>query len=146
MSAAAFPPAGTSGPSAPTPGLTHVFSLRGELAPPLEYGRIDGLRKRFIPVTGGIVYGPKLSGRVLPGGGDWQSVADDGLSQVLARYSLQADDGTIIGVTNAGVRTASLEVMETLVAGIEVPPDAYYFQIGRASWRERLTACATPAE
>ena len=128
MSAAAFPPAGTSGPSAPTPGLTHVFSLRGELAPPLEYGRIDGLRKRFIPVTGGVVYGPRLTGRVLPGGGDWQSVADDGLSQVLARYSLEASDGTVIGVTNAGVRTASLEVMEKLVAGIEVPPDAYYFR------------------
>ncbi len=116
------------GPAAPTPALTHVFSLRGELAPPLEYGRIDGLRERFIPVTGGSVYGPKLTGRVLPGGGDWQSVADDGLSHVLARYSLEADDGTLIGVTNTGVRTASLPVMEKLVAGIEVPPDAYYFR------------------
>jgi hypothetical protein len=116
------------GPAAPTPGLIHVFSLRGELAPPLEYGRIDGLRERFIPVTGGTVYGARLKGRVLPGGGDWQSVADDGLSHVLARYSLEAEDGTLIGVTNAGVRTASPAVMEKLVAGIEVPPDAYYFR------------------
>jgi hypothetical protein len=128
MNAITNPAAGNSGPAAPTPGLTHVFSLRGELAAPLEYGRIDGLRKRFIPVTGGVVYGPTLTGRVLPGGGDWQSVGDDGVSQVLARYSLEASDGTIIGVTNAGVRTASHEVMEKLVAGIEVPPDAYYFR------------------
>ena len=122
------PPYHLSGPAAPAPGLTHVFSLRGELAPPLEYGRIDGVRKRFIPVTGGVVHGPLLAGRVLPGGGDWQSVGDDGLSHVLARYSLEAADGTLIGVTNSGVRTASAEVMEKLVAGIEVPPDAYYFR------------------
>jgi hypothetical protein len=128
MSAAELPPAGSLGPAAPLPGLSYVFSLRGELAPPLEYGRIDAVRKRFIPVIGGVVYGPRLSGRVLPGGGDWQSVADDGLSQVLARYTIEAADGTLIGVTNAGVRTASPEVMEKLVAGIEVPPDAYYFR------------------
>jgi hypothetical protein len=105
-----------------------VFSLRGELAPPLEYGEIDGLRKRFIPVTGGTVSGPRLQGRVLPGGGDWQSVGADGLSHVHARYSIQASDGTTIGVTNSGVRTAAAAVMAKLVAGIEVGPDEYYFR------------------
>jgi len=117
-----------AGPSAPKPGLTHVFSLRGELAPPVEQGEIDGLRKRFIPVTGGTVSGPQLAGRVLPGGGDWQTVAPDGLAHVLARYCIEASDGTVIGVTNAGVRTATPEVMEKLVHGIEVEPDAYYFR------------------
>jgi hypothetical protein len=115
-------------PAAPAPSLTHVFSLRGELAPPLEYGQIDGLRKRFIPVTGGMVRGPRLAGRVLAGGGDWQAVGAGGLSHVHARYSIQAADGTLIGVTNSGVRTATAEVMEKLVAGIEVAPDAYYFR------------------
>lgn len=105
-----------------------MFSLRAELAAPVEYGRIEGLRKRFIPVTGGSVFGPGLQGRVLPGGGDWQSVADDGLSQVLARYTIAASDGANIGITNAGVRTASREVTEKVVAGIEVPVDAYYFR------------------
>ena len=116
------------GPAAPAPRLTHVFSLHGELAAPVEYGRVDGLRKRFIPVTGGLVFGPRLQGRVLPGGGDWQAVGEDGLSQIMARYSLELADGTRVGVTNTGVRTASPEVMEKLVAGIEVPPDAYYFR------------------
>lgn len=115
-------------PAAPPPVLEHVFSLRGELAPPVEYGEIDGLRKRFIPVTGGTVYGPRLQGRVLGGGGDWQAIAPGGLTQVLARYTIEAADGTCIGVTNAGVRTASPEVMDKLVAGIEVAADAYYFR------------------
>jgi hypothetical protein len=116
------------GPSAPIPGLTHVFSLRGELAPPVEQGEIDGARKRFIPVTGGTVYGPQLQGRVIPGGGDWQAILPGGLTSVLARYYLEASDGTVIGVTNTGVRTARPEVMEKLVQGIEVAPDAYYFR------------------
>jgi hypothetical protein len=117
-----------SGPAAPTPALRHVFSLRGELAPPLEYGQIEGLRKRFIGVTGGTVYGPRLQGKVLGGGGDWQSIAPAGLSHVHARYSIEASDGAVIAVTNSGVRTASAEVMEKLVAGIEVGPDEYYFR------------------
>jgi hypothetical protein len=117
-----------SGPSAPAPGFTYVFSLRGELAPPVEQGEIDGRRKRFIPVTGGTVYGPRLQGTVLGGGGDWQAIAADGLTVVLARYSLQAADGTVIGVTNSGVRVATPAVSEQIARGIEVGPDDYYFR------------------
>lgn len=116
------------GPSTAAPVLRHVFSLRGELAPPVEYGEVDGHRRRFIPVTGGTVYGPRLQGRLLPGGGDWQGIAPGGLTHVLARYTIEAADGTHIGVTNTGVRTATPEVLEKLVAGIEVGPDEYYFR------------------
>ena len=115
-------------PSAPVPGLAWVFSLRGELGPPVELGAIDGGLRRFIPVVGGRVYGPQLSGKVLSGGGDWQTVLPGGRTEVLARYFLQADDGTVIGVTNAGVRTATPEVIDRLTRGIEVPPDQYYFR------------------
>jgi hypothetical protein len=114
--------------SAPAPALAYVFSLRGELAPPVEQGVIDGKRKRFIGVTGGTVYGPKLQGRVLSGGGDWQAILPGGLTEVLARYSIQASDGTVIAVTNAGVRTATEEVIDKLSSGVEVDPDQYYFR------------------
>ncbi|HTQ35442.1 MAG TPA: DUF3237 domain-containing protein [Steroidobacteraceae bacterium] len=117
-----------NGPAAPTPGLTHVFSLRGELAPPVEQGEIDGGRRRFIPITGGKVYGPLLAGIVRPGGGDWQTVLPGGLTDVLARYFIEAEDGTVIGVTNTGVRTATPEVIDRLTRGLEVPPDQYYFR------------------
>ncbi len=115
-------------PSAPVPGLTWVFSLRGELGPPVEQGQIDGGLRRFIPVIGGKVYGPHLGGKLLAGGGDWQTVQPGGRTEVLARYFIEADDGTVIGVTNAGVRTATPEVIDRLTRGIEVPPDQYYFR------------------
>lgn len=117
-----------SGPSAPAPGLTYVFSLRAEVGAPVEHGEIDGARKRFIPVTGGPVYGPRLQGRVLPGGGDWQAIAPGGLTSILARYSIEAADGTVIGVTNGGLRAAAPEVIDKLTRGIEVGPDEYYFR------------------
>jgi hypothetical protein len=121
-------PAAVAKPAAPAPTLTYAFSMRATLAPPVEQGEIDGKRKRFIAVTGGEIYGPRLQGTVLTGGGDWQAIGPNGLTEVLARYSIRAADGTVIGVTNAGVRTASVDVIEKLAAGKDVDPSLYYFR------------------
>jgi Protein of unknown function (DUF3237) len=117
-----------AGPSAPAPTLEYAFSLKALLAAPIEQGEIDGKRTRFIQITGGQVYGPKLEGEVLNGGGDWQAIAAGGLTEVWAKYQLRAKDGTVIGVTNAGVRTASPDVIEKLAKGEDVDPSLYYFR------------------
>jgi Protein of unknown function (DUF3237) len=117
-----------AGPSAPAPSLAYAFSVRATLAAPLEQGEIDGKRARFIAITGGTVSGPKFEGTVLPGGGDWQTIAPGGLTEVFARYSLKAKDGTVIAITNAGVRTATPEVIEKLAKGEDVDPSLYYFR------------------
>jgi hypothetical protein len=117
-----------AGPSAPAPTLEYVFSVKASLAAPVEQGEIDGKRQRFIQVTGGEVYGPKLEGTVLDGGGDWQAIAPTGLTDVWAKYQIKAKDGTVIGVTNAGVRTATPEVIEKLAKGEKVDPSLYYFR------------------
>ncbi len=110
------------------PKLTFAFEARITLAPPIEQGTVDGKRKRFIPITGGTIKGPKLNGVVLPGGGDWQSIHADGLTEIFARYSMKADDGTVIAITNPGVRVASAEVIARLSAGEDVDPALYYFR------------------
>ncbi len=115
-------------PAAPAPTLSYAFSMRATLAPPVEQGEIDGKRKRFIAVTGGEIYGPRLTGTVLNGGGDWQTIGPNGLTEVMTRYSIRAADGTVIGVTNVGVRTASVDVIEKLAAGKDVDPGLYYFR------------------
>jgi hypothetical protein len=127
------------------PKLTFAFEARITLAPPIEQGTVDGKRKRFIPITGGTIKGPKLNGVVLPGGGDWQSIHPDGLTEISARYSLKADDGTIIAINNPGVRVASADVITRLSAGEDVDPAMYYFrttpafevQAGKYSWLRR---------
>jgi hypothetical protein len=126
--AAAILPTGARSAAPDAPPLTYVFSANVLVAAPQEKGVIDGKRQRFIPITGGTVEGPRLTAAVLNGGGDWQAIHEDGLTEILARYTLQANDGTLIGVTNPGVRVASPEVIRRLSAGENVDPKLYYFR------------------
>ena len=117
-----------NGPAAPAPSLEYAFTATVTLAPPVEQGSVDGGRKRFISITGGTVEGPMLHGSVMAGGGDWQTILPGGLTRVEAHYFLKADDGTIVEVTNPGVRSASTEVTDRLARGEAVDPSAYYFR------------------
>jgi Protein of unknown function (DUF3237) len=82
---------------------------------------------------------------ILAGVGDWQSIHPDGLTEISARYSMKADDGTIIAITNPGVRFVSPEIIAQLAAGADVDPSLYYFRttpvfkvaIGPHDWMRR---------
>jgi Protein of unknown function (DUF3237) len=133
--------AGASGPAAPAPTLEYAFTARVEVAVPLELGEAGSGRRRFIPITGGKITGPMLSGEVLSGGGDWQTIMAGGVTQVEARYFLKATDGTAIEVENSGVRVAEPEVIERLARGEDVDPSSYYFRT-----TPRFTVRAGPHE
>ncbi len=85
------------------PELELVMTLRVEIAPAREVGELDGGFRRVIPITGGSFTGPAIQGEVLPGGTDWNLTRPDGVAEVWARYTLRADDGVLVGVTNAGL-------------------------------------------
>ena len=129
----ALPTAGHSqtseaAPAAPKPELTWAFSVDVKVGAPIEQGEIDGGMVRFIPIQGGRIYGPRLEGEVMEGGGDWQTVRPGGMTDVVARYFLKAADGTVIEVYNPGVRVADEETIGKLVRGEPVPHDSYYFR------------------
>jgi hypothetical protein len=135
----------SAAPAAPAPGLEYAFTATVQVAPPIEQGQAEGGRKRFIPITGGKVEGPLLSGEVLSGGGDWQVIEAGGLTRIEARYFLKAADGTVIEVVNPGVRVAEPAVSDKLARGEAVDPSAYYFRTtprfsvatGRYDWLRR---------
>lgn len=110
------------------PVLEYVFTARVTIATPLELGQTAAGRRRVIPITGGTVSGPRLQGRVLSGGADWQSVLEDGTAHLVARYTLQADDGALISVVNRGLRRGPPAVLARLAAGDPVDPAEYYFR------------------
>jgi hypothetical protein len=132
------------------PGLTYAFTAHVQIAAPVEQGDVDGGRQRFIAITGGTVAGPRLKGTILPGGGDWQTILPGGLTQVVARYFIRADDGTVIAIDNPGVRVASAAVTERLARNEPVDPSAYYFRTtprftvaaGRHDWMRRTVFVA----
>lgn len=132
VGAALVPAPAQAAPEAPAPVLEYAFSATITLDPAVELGQADGGRKRFIPITGGTVSGPMLNGAVLSGGGDWQVIEPDGLTRIEARYFLKAADGTVIEVTNPGVRVAAPAVIERLAKGEDVDPSAYYFRTSPA--------------
>ncbi|UAJ12597.1 DUF3237 domain-containing protein [Polymorphobacter megasporae] len=116
-----------SSPAAPSaPHLTTVFSAMIEVGAPIELGVIDGGRERFIPILGGTISGPRLTGIVLCAGGDWQTVRTDGRTELLARYFLKAADGTVIAIENPGMRVAVPEVIDRMALGEEVAAAQYY--------------------
>ncbi|GAQ45921.1 hypothetical protein ABZX51_009520 [Aspergillus tubingensis] len=97
------------------PNLQYAFTLHVELAPALHFGQTTCGDRRFIPITGGSVTGPKLNGKIVPySGGDWNAVRSDDVVHVYARYSIQADDGTLIGIINEGYGRASPETMKSV--------------------------------
>ena len=134
-----------------TPRTEHAFDLRVGIGPAVEVGPVPLGRRRVIPITGGSVGGPKLSGTILAGGADWQLIRPDGVAEIDARYTLRADDGTLIGVTNKGVRHGPDDVMKRLAAGEAVDPAAYYFRTtpvfeaaaGKHDWLNRAVFVAS---
>ena len=84
------------------PTLQHAFTLDVSLSPPLEFGTTPHGYRRFIPITGGRISGPRLNATILPGGGDWNAIRGDGMGHLLAKYTIKTDDGVLVSVTNEG--------------------------------------------
>lgn len=77
-----------------------VFTLRVDLAETIDVGKVPSGHRRIIPITGGTVEGPALSGTILPGGADWNLTGDDGSMRLWARYDFRTADGAVVGVVN----------------------------------------------
>lgn len=110
------------------PKLALAFTIRAEIEAPLAGGPSLGGNRLHIPITGGEITGPRLQGRVLPGGSDWPLLRTDGATQIEALYSIEASDGTPIMVRNNGLRTSTPEIATKMRAGEMLDPSQYYFR------------------
>ncbi len=109
------------------PGYEFTMHLRVTLGAPIEVGDTPRGRHRIIPITGGAVAGPKVSGTIVPGGADWQYIAQNGTTEVDAKYTLDLG-GTKVGVTSRGVRRGPKAVLDRIARGERVNPTEYYFR------------------
>jgi hypothetical protein len=133
--------------------LQPLFKAEITLAPPQELGDTPLGRRRIIGITGGRFRGERLSGRVLPGGADWQVIRADGVADLDARYTLETSDGVLIFVRNRGYRHGPPEVLKRLSMGEAVDPSLYYmrttpsFETGdpRYAWLNRMVCVASGA-
>ncbi len=94
---------GAQPPPSAFPRAEFAFEFRVALTPAVVLGQTPFGHRQYIPIAGGRIAGPKLSGEVLPGGWDYQLGLSDGCNMLSADYFIRAQDGAIIHVLNEGI-------------------------------------------
>ena len=96
--------------------------------PPQKLGVVPQGTRVIAAIAGGTFEGPRLRGKVLPGGGDWTLLRPDGVLELDLRITLETDDGALIGMSSFGLRHGPAEVLAALSRGEPVDPSEYYFR------------------
>ena len=98
------------------------------VAPAQKIGPVPHGTRSTARITSGRFEGPRLRGRVLPGGGDWTLLRSDGVLELDLRVTLETGDGALIHYASFGLRHGPPEVIAALGRGEVVDPASYYFR------------------
>jgi hypothetical protein len=105
-----------------------LMMLQVVVATPQRLGAGPHGTRVTVPIADGHFEGPRLRGKVLPGGGDWTLLRGDGVLELDLRVTLETDDGAIIHMTSLGLRHGPADVIAALARAESVDPSAYYFR------------------
>jgi hypothetical protein len=106
-----------------------LFIARLETRPLQVIGPTPAGVRRVGVVPGGVFEGDRLSGVVLEGGADWQTLRSDGSLSLNVRLVLKTGDGALIMMRYEGVRHGPADVLSRIDRGEVVDPASYYFRI-----------------
>src|ERR1700745_3757116 len=112
------------------PRVTSRPLMRVEVVvpPPQKLGAVPDGTRVIAAIASGTFEGPRLRGKVLPGGADWTLLRTDGVLELDLRITLETDDGALIYMTSLGFRHGPPEVLAALARGESVDPSRYYFR------------------
>jgi hypothetical protein len=105
-----------------------LMTVRITAAPPQKLGAVPHGTRLVVPVTGGDFEGPRLRGKILPGGGDWLLLRADGVLELDLRITLETDDHVLVYMTFQGLRHGPPDAIAALGRGEVVDPARYYFR------------------
>lgn len=83
--------------------LEYLMTYRADLKEPQTIGKAQFGTRAIYDVTGGTFEGPKLKGKILPSGGDWILLDDNGVGRLDVRATFETDDGAQIYVQYFGI-------------------------------------------
>jgi hypothetical protein len=112
----------------PTPELAYITEFKFVLDPAHTVGQTPTGFRRIVPIVDGTASGPKLNGKVLAGGSDWQLIRKDGTAEIEALSQMVTEDGVILYLKNESIRVAKPEVAARLAKGEVVLASEYYFK------------------
>ena len=105
-----------------------LMTMQVEVVGPQKIGAVPLGTRVTAPIASGHFEGPRLRGKVLPGGGDWTLLRGDGVLELDLRVTLETDDGALIHMTSFGLRHGPPDVIAALARGETVDPATYYFR------------------
>jgi hypothetical protein len=105
-----------------------LMTLQVAVAGAQRIGAVPHGTRVTAPIASGDFEGPRLRGKVLPGGGDWTLLRADGVLELDLRIALETDDGALIHMTSFGLRHGPPEVIAALARGERVDASTYYFR------------------
>ena len=105
-----------------------LMTLQVVVVSPQKIGAVPHGTRVTAPIASGNFEGPRLRGKVLPGGGDWTLLRADGVLELDLRITLETDDGALIHMTSFGLRHGPPETIAALARGESVDPASYYFR------------------
>jgi hypothetical protein len=125
-----------------------LFVMRLDVRPLQMVAATAGGFRRVGVMFGGAFEGERLSGDVLDGGNDWQTVRQDGTTALNVRLVLRTKDNATIAMTYRGIRHGPPEIIERIERGEEVDPATHYFRIApffetaaeKYGWLNRIVA------
>jgi len=123
------------------PDLVPMTRIACDVEPLVSLGEAPTGERRYVPLSGGIVQGPEINGRIRAGGVDWQVARRDGVLEIAAHYVIETDAGALVEVQSTGLRHGPPEVLARLAAGDAVDPSEYFFRTlvrfstGHPDWR-----------
>ena len=125
-----------------------LLQLRAEFAEEQVLGDTPLGTRRILHAKRGSFLGPRLRGRILPGGGDWVLARRDGVAQLDIRFALRTDDDELIYSMAEGISDIVPAVRLRILQGEEVDPSEYYFRTAlrfetgaqKYAWLNRLLA------
>lgn len=125
-----------------------LFVIRLDVKPIVTIGQAPDAVRRIGIVPSGRFEGDRLSGVVLDGSNDWQTVRGQTGTTHDVRLALRTDDGVNLLMSYRGIRQGPADVIQRLEKGEVVDPDSYYFRInpmfeapaGRYAWLNGILA------
>ncbi len=109
----------------------HLFDMEADLQDSQMVGQTPRGQRLVAIVRGGSFRGERLSGQILPGGGDWAVIGADLSLAIDVRATLATEDGDLIYATYQGRWIIPPEKFAEVLdptTGPAVDPAGYYFR------------------
>jgi hypothetical protein len=109
----------------------HLFDIVIDLDPPFNIGPGPLGQRVLFSSAGGSFEGPKLRGKVLPGGGDWALFRADGTMALDVRLTLRTHDDALLYMSYGGRWVTPPDLRAEMADRSKrhlVDPSRYYFR------------------